>query len=146
MCWSDEQQADKIKRPTEPCDCLGWPDHDNTGSVVMATLTLAQALDRTKAREAQLRTRLHCAARTLALQAALNATKLRLRAKGFRVSDFTRKELVAHAEIYLADHREELIANAKIVVAGWAASGVLGKRTQKAYQQAQQGQEGVALR
>jgi hypothetical protein len=84
-----------------------------------AATTLAQA---------QLRTRLHCAAYTLALQAAIRATKLRLRAKGFRVSDFTRRELVAHAEVYLADHREELIAEAREMVERWRQEGFFGKR------------------
>ena len=59
---------------------------------------------------AQLRTRLSIAARTRALQVALNLTKARLRAQGYRVSQFSHAELRAFAEAYLADHREELAA------------------------------------
>jgi hypothetical protein len=80
------------------------------------------------------------ATRTLALQVATNAAKLKLRAKGFQVSSFTRRELVAFGEQYLSAHRDQLIAEAKAEVARWAASGVLGRRRQKAYQQACQGQ------
>ena len=74
---------------------------------------------------AQLRTTLTIATRTRALQVAMNTTKHQLRAKGLRVSQFSHREIAAGAEIYLAEHREELIADAEIVVARWAAVGTL---------------------
>jgi hypothetical protein len=63
---------------------------------------------------AQLRTRLHCAAITIALQRAMNLTKHKLRAQGYKVNHFPHRELKARAEQYLAQHREELIAEARV--------------------------------
>ena len=95
-----------------------------------APTTLAQAHNSTKAfaAQAKLRATMIQATRTIALQRALGLTKLRLRAKGFRVSDYTRRELVTHAEQYLAAHREELIAEAKQIAEQWRRNGFLGKR------------------
>jgi hypothetical protein len=63
---------------------------------------------------AQLRTRLHCAAITIALQRAMNLTKHKLRAQGYKVNHFPHRELKVRAEQYLAQHREELIAEARV--------------------------------
>ena len=73
--------------------------------------------------EAQLRARLHFATNTLALQAALNSTKRRLQAPGLKVNHFPLRELKLRAEAYLAEHREELITEAKTVVAQWQQEG-----------------------
>jgi HEPN domain-containing protein len=103
-----------------------------------ATTTLAQALDRAKAREpiaptcqridVQLRASMSLATNTLARQAALKAAKAKLQAQGLRPSAISHRELVTRAEAYLAEHREELIADAKEIVERWQAEGVFGKR------------------
>jgi hypothetical protein len=41
-----------------------------------------------------------------------------------------RRELVTHAEKYLAQHREELIADASQLVERWRLEGFSGKRAQ----------------
>ena len=81
-----------------------------------AVLTLSQAQVRTMA------------TMTLARQAALKAAKHQLQAQGLRVSQFSQRDLVLRAEAYLADHREELFAEAKQIVDRWQAAGVFGKR------------------
>jgi hypothetical protein len=81
---------------------------------------------------AQLRTRLHCPTNTRARQIALDLTKRQLAAQGFRVSSFSHRELVAKAEAYLAQHREELIAEAKETVERWRVEGFFGKRARAA--------------
>lgn len=72
------------------------------------------------------------AARTRALQVALNLTKARLRAQGYRVSQFSHAELRAFAEAYLADHREELVAEPSLVVERWREEGFFGKHAKQA--------------
>jgi hypothetical protein len=67
-------------------------------------------------RQDKLRATMTFAARTLALQAALKATKHQLRAQGLRVAQFTPPHLGAQAEAYLALHRQELIAEASQIV------------------------------
>ena len=82
--------------------------------------------------EAQLRTRLHLATNTLALQAVMKATKHQLRGQGLKVNHMPCRELVTHAEKYLAQHREELIADASQLVERWRLEGFFGKRAQYA--------------
>ena len=83
---------------------------------------------------AQLRARLHRATRTIALQRAQWAVKAKLQRQGLRVSQFKHRDLVIQAEAYLQDHREELIAEAKVVVEQWRVNGFFGKRAaQMAY-------------
>jgi hypothetical protein len=60
----------------------------------------------------KIRTRLHCATRTLALREAMKATKAKLQAQGLRQSQFSHRELRGRTEQYLADRREALIAEA----------------------------------
>ena len=76
----------------------------------------------------QLRARLHCATRTLAMRAAMKVTKRRLQAQGLKVSQFPQRELKARAEAYLAHHREELIAEAKQTIERWRQEGFFGRR------------------
>ena len=78
----------------------------------------------------QLRTRLHIATITLALQAAMKITKHQLRAQGLKPMYMPHRELRVRAEPYLRDHREELIAEAKEVVERWRLEGFFGKRAQ----------------
>jgi len=72
---------------------------------------------------AKLRASMSMATRVLALQAALKATKRKLQAQGLKVNHFPMRELKARAETYLAEHREELIAEAKQIVSRWEAQG-----------------------
>jgi hypothetical protein len=78
----------------------------------------------------QLRTRLHIATITLALQAAMKITKHQLRAQGLKPMYMPHRELRVRAEAYLTAHREELIAEAKEVVERWRLEGFFGKRAQ----------------
>jgi hypothetical protein len=82
----------------------------------MAPFTLAQTLA--------------IATNTRARQVAMNHAKRRVQAEGLRVSEFSRRELVVRAEAYLADHREELIASAKVDVEQWRQRGFFGRRAQ----------------
>jgi hypothetical protein len=75
--------------------------------------------------QAQIRT---MATMTLAQQRALKAAKHQLQAQGLRVSQISHRDLVIRAEQYLAAHREELIAEAREIVARWQAEGFFGKR------------------
>ena len=84
-----------------------------------AILSLAQA---------QLRASMGMAVNVLARQAALKAAKAKLQAQGFRPSHFSHRDLVIRAEAYLADHREELVAEAKEIVERWRVEGFFGKR------------------
>jgi hypothetical protein len=104
----------------------------------MAILTLSQALDRAQAGEpiaptvpkhqAQLRASMSLATNTLAQQAAIKEAKHQLSAQGLRPSHFSHRDLVIRAEAYLAEHREELIAEAREIVERWQAEGFFGKR------------------
>jgi hypothetical protein len=75
-----------------------------------------------------LRASMSLATNTLARQAAIKEAKHQLSAQGLRVSQFSHRDLVIRAEAYLDQHREELIADAKQIVARWQAEGFFGKR------------------
>jgi hypothetical protein len=77
---------------------------------------------------AKLHTSMSLATNTLALQAAMKAAKAKLQAQGLRPSHFSHRDLVIRAEAYLAEHREELIAEAREIVERWQAEGFFGKR------------------
>jgi hypothetical protein len=104
----------------------------------MAILTLSQALDRAQAGEpiaptvpkhqAQLRASMSLATNILALQRAMNLTKRQLQAQGLKPNHFSHRDLRVRAEAYLADHREELVAEAREIVARWQTEGFFGKR------------------
>jgi hypothetical protein len=99
----------------------------------MAVITLSQALDRATAGEpiapnATLAASMSLATNTLARQAALREAKRQLQAQGLRVSQFSQRELTLRAEACLAAHREELIAEAREIVARWEVEGFFGKR------------------
>jgi hypothetical protein len=74
---------------------------------------------------AKLRARLHHA--TITLQAAMKITKHQLRAQGLKPMHMPHRELRVRAEAYLKD-REELIAEASVVVERWSLEGFFGKR------------------
>jgi hypothetical protein len=102
-----------------------------------AILTLSQALDRAMSGQviapdskwqAQVRASMGMAVNVLARQAAIKATKRQLQAQGLKPTHFPHRDLVIRAEQYLAEHREELIAEAREIVARWQAAGVFGKR------------------
>ena len=99
-----------------------------------AILTLSQALDRATSGQviapvsAQVRASMGMAVNVLALQRAMNLTKRQLQAQGLKPSHFSLRDLRVRAEAYLAEHREELIAEAKEIVARWEVEGFFGKR------------------
>jgi hypothetical protein len=67
------------------------------------------------------------ATNTLARQRAMKAAKAGLQALSLRPSQFSHRDLVIRAEQYLDQHREELIAEAKQIVARWQAEGLFWK-------------------
>jgi hypothetical protein len=75
------------------------------------------------AREMKAQLRLRCATATLAKQQAKKSVTKMLAAQGRRVHEFSAKELSLLAEDYLAKHREELMAKAKV-----CAEEILTKR------------------
>jgi hypothetical protein len=75
-----------------------------------------------------LRASMGMAVNVLARQAALKVAKAKLQAQGLRPTHFSHRELVVRADAYLDQHREELIADAKQIVARWQAEGFFGKR------------------
>jgi hypothetical protein len=81
-----------------------------------------------KLAEAKVRASMGAAVMVLARQRALKAAKARLQAQGLRVSQFSHRDLVIRADQYLAEHREELIAEAREIVLRWQAEGFFGKR------------------
>jgi hypothetical protein len=102
-----------------------------------AILTLSQALDRAMSgqviapdskRQAQVRASMGMAVNVLARQAAIKATKRQLQAQGLKPTHFSHRDLVIRAEQYLAEHREELIAEAREIVARWEREGFFGRR------------------
>jgi hypothetical protein len=140
--WSDARRSDKIKAANRGA-CDNAPTGlttTTTDGIVMAILTLSQALDRAKAgepinapapdskRQAQVRASMGMAVNVLARQAALKEAKHQLSARGFRPTQFSHRDLVIRAEAYLAEHREELAAEAREIVERWQAAGVFGKR------------------
>ena len=74
----------------------------------------------------KLRASMAFAARVRALQLATNEVKVQLQRQGLRLSQVTYRELRVSAEQYLADHREELFASAKVDVERWRLKGVFG--------------------
>jgi hypothetical protein len=76
----------------------------------------------------KIRASMSLATHTLALQRAMNLTKRQLQAQGLKPNHFSLRDLRVRAEAYLADHREELIADAKQIVERWRVEGVFGKR------------------
>lgn len=88
-----------------------------------AFLTLSQALDRAKSGQV-----LDTATITLARQRAINATKTELKGRGLKPSHIPHRDIVVAAEQYLAQHRAELVAEAKQIVERWQAEGFFGRR------------------
>ena len=68
------------------------------------------------------------ATNTLARQRAMKAAKHQLQAQGLRPTHFSHRDLLIRAEQYLAEHRAELIAEAKEIVERWRLQGFFGKR------------------
>jgi hypothetical protein len=81
---------------------------------------------------ANLHASMSLATNTLARQRAMKAAKARLQAQGLRVSQFSHRDLVIRADAYLAEHREELTAEAKEIVERWRLQGFFGKRARDA--------------
>lgn len=77
----------------------------------MATTNLSQ----NRATQRLLKYRLAVA--TLARQAAIKAVKRQLQAQGVKLYSLSAKDIRALADVYLAQHREQLVAEAKQIVA-----------------------------
>jgi hypothetical protein len=126
--WANCSSAIERTSPSEAAWCTQSHAASNPNpalevTMAEATLTLAQA---------QLRTTLGAATITLARQAAIKATKYRLRALGLKPTHFSHREIVIRAEAYLAKHRTELMEEAKQTVERWAREGFFGKRARAA--------------
>jgi hypothetical protein len=78
--------------------------------------------------QAHLRASMSLATNVRAKQIALNHAKDQLRRQGLRVSQFSRRDLMVRAEQYLAEHRAELIEDAKADVERWRLQGFFGQR------------------
>jgi hypothetical protein len=65
---------------------------------------------------------------TLAKREALKAIKRQMHAEGLRLSQIPLKVIGEAATEYLAQHRSELIADAKAIVERWNAEGRFGPR------------------
>ncbi len=71
---------------------------------------------------------MHMATYVLARQAAIKTVKRKFQAQGLKPMYMSRHEIFAAAEAYLAQHRAELIADAKPIVERWRQEGFFGKR------------------
>ena len=69
------------------------------------------------------------AAHCLAMLRSRNAVKAELRKHGVKASHLSARDISVWAQLYLEDHRAELLAQARALI----ASGALGKRAQKAF-------------
>ena len=78
--------------------------------------------------EAKIRARMSMASYVLARQAAIKATKAKFQAQGLKPMYMSRREIITAAEVYLDNHRAELIAEAKPIVERWRLEGFFGKR------------------
>ena len=58
----------------------------------------------------------------------MNAAKHKLKAQGLKPSAFLPRELASLADTYLAQHKEELLTDAKATVEQWRRNGLFGKR------------------
>ena len=114
--------SDKMKRPTEPCDCLGWPNPNQGGEPMVEA---HNSVHLTK-----LRTRLNIAIAVIAQRAAIRETKAEMQRQGRKPQTIPHRDIVAAANVYLTEHREALIAEAKEVVERWRLEGFFGKRAQ----------------
>ena len=59
------------------------------------------------------------AVKTLALREARKEVEASLRPRNVKVQSLSYRELMEWSELYLADHREEMMASAQRVVAQW---------------------------
>jgi hypothetical protein len=76
----------------------------------------------------QLRATMSRAVVVLAQQRAVKEAKAQLRDRGLKPQHYSHREIVALAEEYLAQHREELIKEAKETILRWQAGGMFGPR------------------
>ena len=95
--------------------------------VACDTVLTADRLRQLAETEAQRRAKAHAdklaqhrsAVLTLAMQRAKKAVQADIRAKGQRIADFSAREITLLAEDYLAQHGEELRAEAEHAIATW---------------------------
>jgi len=77
--------------------------------------------------QAQLRV-MRAAVAVLAQRSAIKATKRQFHRQGLKLQHIAHRIIVAAANDYLAEHRTELVNEAKEIVDRWLAEGVFGKR------------------
>jgi hypothetical protein len=70
---------------------------------------------------------------THAMQLARGAVKEHLKRQRVRLADVEAKEISSWALVYLDDHPELFIDQARPVIESWFARGVFGKRAQKEF-------------
>jgi hypothetical protein len=100
-----------MRRAAHDHNIMRSSNHNDTEIIVMATRTLSpkRALERLRQHRA--------AVITLAHQRAKKIVQANIRAKGQRLADYSAREIALLAENYLAQHRQELIAEAENVIA-----------------------------
>jgi hypothetical protein len=79
--------------------------------------------------QAQVRVTMSAAVMTLAKQRAIKAAKDELQALGLRPTHIPHRDIVLAANAYLAEHRAELVAEAKQIVDRWRAEGLPPRRS-----------------
>jgi hypothetical protein len=72
--------------------------------------------------------RMGAAVAVLARQRAVKAAKHQLHARGLKPQYMPLPQIAAAAEDYLANHRAQLVAEAKQIIERWAAEGFFGRR------------------
>jgi hypothetical protein len=81
-----------------------------------------------KLAEARLRARMGTATLVLARLKAIKAAKHALRAQGHKPDRMHRWQIDEVGEAYLAAHKAELIAEAKVIIERWRVEGFFGER------------------
>jgi hypothetical protein len=73
----------------------------------------------------------------LAQLRARNAVKEELRKQGLKLTQYSAREITSWANVWLDDHRSELMPDAIEEARAMILSGAMGKRAQRALAQAQ---------
>jgi hypothetical protein len=67
----------------------------------------------------------------IAQRAAIRETKAAMQRQGLKPATIPHREIVAAANGYLRDHRAELVAEARAIVARWEADGMFAPRPRR---------------
>jgi hypothetical protein len=77
--------------------------------------------------QAKLHASMGSATITLAKHRAIKATKADLKGRGLKPTHLPHRDIVVLADQYLAQHRAELVAEARAIVDRWLAEGRFGR-------------------